>query len=190
MMEDLIKRTLDIVRGMILFYFTGNLTVYSAVNKDASASPELQKLIFWIKLTELQLGCLLETIHVPGAVMIIEGTGGLSQCAWGSPLHQAVYQVLRTAHVFDPAPYKPLMVPWILHQAGQPVTYRPWDGCWTSRHLLQLHVGERRAGDGGCFGSVEELLHDNLEGSAFSWNFHKATEFLSVGFGVLAVVVQ
>lgn len=33
-------------------------------------------------------------------------------------------------------------------------------------------------------------MHNDLERSAFPWNFHEATEFLSVGFGVPAVVVQ
>jgi len=49
-------------------------------------------------------------------------------------------RVLTTAHVFDPAPYSPSLVPWILHQTGlpatTPVTYRPWDGCWIARPLL------------------------------------------------------
>jgi hypothetical protein len=140
MMEDLVDRTHDVVRGMTVFYFTDNSTVCYAVNKGASASTELQNLIVRIKLAELQLGCLLEAIHVHGVVMIIEGTDGLSRGVWVSPLHQAAGRVLTTAHVLDPAPYSPLLVPWILHQAGlpatTPVTYRPWDGCWTARPLL------------------------------------------------------
>jgi hypothetical protein len=79
MMEDPVDRTPDVVRGTTVFYFTDNSTVYYAVNKGASASTELQKLIVRIKLAELRLGCLLETIHVPGVVMIIEGTDGLSR---------------------------------------------------------------------------------------------------------------
>jgi hypothetical protein len=84
MMEDLVDRTPDVVPGMTVFYFTDNSTVYYAVNKGASASTELQKRIVRIKIAELRLGYLLETIHVPGVVMIIEGTNGISRGVWAS----------------------------------------------------------------------------------------------------------
>ncbi len=59
MLEDLVKRTDDPVRGMTVFYFTDCSTVYFAVQKGSSNST-LHSLIVRIKIAELQLGCLLE----------------------------------------------------------------------------------------------------------------------------------
>jgi hypothetical protein len=139
MLEDLVKRNDDPVRGMTVFYFTDNSTVYYAVQKGSSNST-LHSLIVRIKLAELQLGCLLEAIHVPGTVMIVQGTDGLSRGVWVSPLHTTVNPVLTTAQVFDPIPFTSALTPWVLQEAGlaldTPVTFRPWNGRWTARPVL------------------------------------------------------
>jgi len=119
MMEDIVEHTPDVVRGMTLFYFTDNSTVYCAVNKGASAATELQKLIVRIKLAELRLGCLLESIYVPGVVMILEGTDGLSRGVWVSPLRQAADRVLMCST-------QPLTVPrWSLGFSTKQANRRP-----------------------------------------------------------------
>jgi hypothetical protein len=53
-LEDLVKRNDDPVRGMTVFYFTDNSTGYFAVQKGSSTSI-VHSLIVRIKIAELQL---------------------------------------------------------------------------------------------------------------------------------------
>jgi hypothetical protein len=78
------------VRGTTVFYFTDNSTTYFCVQNGSSKSPGLHALIRKIKLVELQLGCRLVAIHVPGVVLIGQGTDGLSRGVWVSPLQADV----------------------------------------------------------------------------------------------------
>jgi hypothetical protein len=66
------------VTNHTMFYFTDNLVMYYVIQGGSSASPELHKLALHTKLLELELGCHLEVIHVPGTLMIRQGTDGLS----------------------------------------------------------------------------------------------------------------
>ena len=114
--------------------------MYFAVQKGSSNST-LHSLIVRINIAELQLGCLLEAIHVPGTVMIIQGKDGLSRGVWVSPLHKTVEPVLTTAQVFDPIPFTSAFTPWVLQEAGLVldtlVTSRPWYGHWAARPVLR-----------------------------------------------------
>jgi hypothetical protein len=74
-------------KGTTLFYFTDNSVTYYPVSSGSSTSPHLQDLVRRIKLLELSLGCLLEVVHVPGVVVIDQGTDDLSRGVWISPLH-------------------------------------------------------------------------------------------------------
>jgi hypothetical protein len=72
------------LRGITLFYFTDNMVTYYIVHNGSSRNTELHKLIRRIKLLELRSHCRIEVIHVPGVVMITQGTDGLSRGAWTS----------------------------------------------------------------------------------------------------------
>jgi hypothetical protein len=71
--------------GATLFYFTDNLVSYYVVQNGSSSSPALHDLVRQIKILEMKLGCRLEVVHVPGRLMIGEGTDGLSRGLWISP---------------------------------------------------------------------------------------------------------
>jgi hypothetical protein len=70
--------------GTTLFYFTDNSVTYFAVQAGSSKLAHLQLLVRRIKLLELRLGCLLEVVHVPGVVMIDQGTDDLSRGVYRS----------------------------------------------------------------------------------------------------------
>jgi hypothetical protein len=99
--------------GSTLFYFTDSTCVYFAVTSGASKYDHLQILVRKIKELELRLGCLLEVVHVPGKVMIEEGTDGLSRGVWVSPLHNAVGPAGITAQVFGSVPESDALLPWV-----------------------------------------------------------------------------
>jgi hypothetical protein len=67
------------VRGTTVFYFTDNLGVSWISTNGSSKSPNLHKLITRIRRLELELDCYLQVVHVPGLVLIEQGTDGLSQ---------------------------------------------------------------------------------------------------------------
>ncbi len=74
-----------LLRGSTLFYFTDNMVSYYVVQNGSSANPALHELICRIKMWEVELGCRIEAIHVPGVAMIDQGTDGLSRGLWISP---------------------------------------------------------------------------------------------------------
>jgi hypothetical protein len=80
-LERLYDRNPDGHIGGTLFYFTDNLVSYYAVQNGSSSSPALHDLVRQIK----KLGCRVEMVHVPGLLMIEEGTDGLSRGHWISP---------------------------------------------------------------------------------------------------------
>jgi hypothetical protein len=87
------------VRGMTLFYFTDNSVCYHVVQGGSSKSPTLHALVKEIKLMEVKMGCRLEAVHVPGLVLICQGTDALSRGVWVSPA-QGFNPVEVTAQVF------------------------------------------------------------------------------------------
>jgi hypothetical protein len=64
--------------GGAVFCCTDNSVTYFVMQNGSSASPELHKLVRAAKLLEPQLGCWTEVVHVPGRLMIVQGTDGLS----------------------------------------------------------------------------------------------------------------
>ena len=72
-------------KGSTLFYFTDNLVTYYVTNGGSSRSPGLQQLIYEVKRLEIELGCLLEVVHVPGTTLIAQGADDLSRGVWVSP---------------------------------------------------------------------------------------------------------
>ena len=85
-----------------LFYFTDNSTTYWVCSSGSSRSPGLHLLVEQIKLLELEMNLELQVVHVPGVVMIQQGTDGLSRGIWASELHPYADQKQLTASVFAP----------------------------------------------------------------------------------------
>jgi hypothetical protein len=75
-------------RNHKVFYFTDNMVTYDIVQKGTSRSPRLRALIRELKRLEILHGCQLDIIHVPGDVLIDEGSDGLSRGVW-TPLSKS-----------------------------------------------------------------------------------------------------
>ena len=60
--------------------------MYNVISKGSSKYPTLQALVYKIKLLKLKLGISLEPVHIPGHLMILEGTDGLSRGLWIDPV--------------------------------------------------------------------------------------------------------
>jgi hypothetical protein len=67
------------VRGTTIFYFTDKSSTYWISASGSSPSPALHTLIEEIRMLELELDCSLQVVHVPGYLMINQGTDGLSR---------------------------------------------------------------------------------------------------------------
>jgi hypothetical protein len=103
------------LEGRMVFYFTDNLVSYYVINKGSSTSPGLHDLAMEIKELCVQLKCQLEVVHVPGTIMISQGTDGQSRGLWMAPerREEGVNQRL-----FDPVPFTPALGEWALQELG------------------------------------------------------------------------
>ena len=86
-LETILTTSPESVRDTTLFYFTDNSCTYWVCNNGSSRIPSLHSELVYIRDLEVQLGCHVSVVHVPGKVMIQEGTDGLSRGVWMSPLH-------------------------------------------------------------------------------------------------------
>jgi hypothetical protein len=116
-MERLVSQGRDL-KGVTLFYFTDNMTTYYIVQNGSSKSVELHKLIHKIKSYEVLLGCGIEVIHVPGTLMIEEGTDGLSRGLWLSPHRVHRSSLVEAALALGPVPYTKELAVWALEFVG------------------------------------------------------------------------
>jgi hypothetical protein len=116
-MERLIAQRRQL-KGVTLFYFTDNMTTYYIVQNGSSKSIELHKLIRKIKLDEVRLGCRIEVIHVPGTLMIEEGTDGLSRGLWLAPHRVHRSSLTEAASALGPVPYTHTLGHWVLEFVG------------------------------------------------------------------------
>ena len=118
------------VYATTVFYFTDNSTVYWVMASGSSKSPGLHALVERIHRLEIRLGCNLQVVHVPGLLMIRQGTDGLSRGVWATTLHDLDDATRLNTAVFEPLPpdyglvmgglsYMALDVPWSLW---------PWEG--------------------------------------------------------------
>jgi hypothetical protein len=88
---------------------------YYVINGGSSRSPKLQALVERIKVVEQLLGCHLEVVHVPGKMMIIQGTDGLSRGLWLAP-ERRPYGL--NQEVFLPLPFNQGIGQWACDQLG------------------------------------------------------------------------
>jgi hypothetical protein len=125
------------VKGTTVFYFTDNSTTYYICQAGASPSPGLNAIIRKIKILEAKLSIRLEVIHVPGTMMIHQGTDGLSRGIWLSNQHQSQPGPTTVAAVFDPLFVNPALLQWIASKCEQPtVQYCDWAVNW---HQIDFH---------------------------------------------------
>ena len=118
------------VRGTTVFYFTDNSTTYWICCSGSSKWPRLHSLITAIRLLEFQLGCQLVVVHVPGYIMISQGTDSLSRGVWMSPYHDLRDQTQLLSGLFAPLPYDPSLIEEVLHllpSTGKPSPGVQWE---------------------------------------------------------------
>ncbi len=115
------------LQGRMMWYMTDNQVTYDICRSSSSTSKELMTLIHEIRLLELEMGCRVEVIHVPGKLMITQGTDGLSR---GMVLQSfaASDGILPLLNIWRPAECSPALLAWALATANVPNTYRlrPW----------------------------------------------------------------
>ena len=128
------------VRGTTFFYFTDNMVTYYIVQGGASKAPELHKLVLKIKALEMELGCHLEVVHVPGTAMISEGTDGLSRGMWMTNLQSRPTPEVLMTEIFQAITSTPRLGEWAKEQAGipssTPLTYRDWAVHWDPHEVF------------------------------------------------------
>lgn len=111
------ERGSDRLRGRMVFAMTDNLVSYYVINQGSSRSPHLHQLVMEIKAICQELGCQLEVVHVPGTIMIDQGTDGLSRGLWLAPERRVAGINQR---LFDSVPYTPALGRWACQELGLP----------------------------------------------------------------------
>ena len=150
-LENLVQEGTSTVQGSTLFYFTDNSTTYWISSNGSSKNSKLHLTLEQIRSLEVKLGCHLNVVHVPGLLMIQEGTDGLSRGIWINPWHETISRDQLLSHIFSPLPvnwelvnqYVQECIPaWHADHPGPPLppqwpswSLQPWD---TPPHLLQL----------------------------------------------------
>jgi hypothetical protein len=126
------------VEGTTVFYFTDNLVTYYIINSGASRVYSLHSLILRIKDLETKLKIRLEVVHVPGNVMIVQGTDGLSRGVWIGSDHTSQPTPSLTKTVFDPVRPHWMLSSWVQQQCGSSgiPSLRDWKNHWSSDMVL------------------------------------------------------
>ena len=115
-LENILSVAPDSVCNTTLFYFTDNSCTYWICNNGSSRHDALHNELLIIRALELQLRCYLSVVHIPGKVMIQEGTDGLSRGVWVSPLHNFLPRDLILQQVFAPLHPDPVLVRFYITQ--------------------------------------------------------------------------
>jgi hypothetical protein len=102
----------------MVFYMTDNLASYYVINQVTSRSPRLHSLVMEIKFLCQELGCQLE-VHIPGTLMIDQGSNGLSHGIWLAS-KQRVDGI--NQRLFDTVPYTPALAKWACQEVGLPLS--------------------------------------------------------------------
>jgi hypothetical protein len=127
--------------GATLFYFTDNLVTYFIVMNGSSRNPDLHALIREIKLLEALLGCRIEVVHVPGLVMILQSSDGLSRGVWTSADRLLRSSIEESRLALGGVPYTVLLGEWarqVLGLApGTPLEHQDDYSDWSSCRILR-----------------------------------------------------
>ena len=122
------------LKGATVFYMTDNLVSYYVINNGSSREFKLHGLVMEIKALELELGFHLEVVHVPGTLMIDQGTDGLSRGLWLAPERRPADVNQR---LFDAVPLSPALTSWAMAMVGH--AYQP---CTSRDYLTTLSMRE------------------------------------------------
>lgn len=127
------------LHGSQVFYFTDNAATYWICQAGSSRSPMLQQLVESIRMKELQLNCFLQVIHVPGTVMIHQGTDNLSRGIWATCLHDLGNPQNINASVLAGLKLNKVALTLWLTKIGLPSTFRmqQCEEPWQAAELLQ-----------------------------------------------------
>ena len=132
-LEAMLVSTIDPPVGCTLFYFTDNSTTYWICSNGSSKNPALHRILEEIRALEVQLRCHLIVIHVPGLVLIQEGTDGLSRGLWITPWHTHLERGKLLGGIFAPLPFDETLVDFYVteelprHHQSHPDTPLPLD---------------------------------------------------------------
>ena len=126
-LQNLLSMDPNSYRGTTVFYFTDNSATYWVCQKGSSSSEGLHALTAEILDLAWRMEIELQVVHVPGRIMIVQGTDGLSRGVWANPLHalkdpQELHQA-----VFSPIPQDPSLVTRILHKHNLPGPFKIHD---------------------------------------------------------------
>jgi hypothetical protein len=125
------------VYGTTVFYFTDNSTTYWIAASGSSPSPGLHALIEEIRLLELELMCNLQVVHVPGLLMIHQGTDGLSRGVWATILHDLPNQDQLNASIFEPLYPDQTMAATLVRRLGlSSWRLQQWESVWNTRDMF------------------------------------------------------
>lgn len=138
------------VRGTTLFYFTDNSATYWICQKGSSKHPHLHEQVVRIRSLETRMQCQLWVIHIPGKVMIQEGTDGLSRGIWITPLQEQIPREVLMPGIFAPMPFDPILINYYVREEvmkfhqnlpeedhGPPQWHgRRWDHPWEARRCF------------------------------------------------------
>ena len=131
------------LRGTVLWYFTDNQATYDFCRRSTTPSVELFKLLQKISILELKLNCHLDVIHVPGVLMVEQGTDGLSRGILAQPF--AINRgVSCLKYLFEPAPLTLEVLYWALDMSLLPFhpdwQFRGDSDSWERDPLLGRHT--------------------------------------------------
>ena len=99
------RSTGPILAGSSLVLFTDNLVSYYIMKSGSSKFPRLHELVLRIQLKLIQLDIQLLVIWIPGKLMILEGSDGLSRGLWISPCRGGTLSSEYVPSIFRPAPH-------------------------------------------------------------------------------------
>ena len=147
-LERELRRETSRFTNAIVFYFTDNTVTYHVVTSGSAKEAHLQATVHAIKQLELELHCHLICIHLPGYLLIRQGTDGLSRGVWVSALQDRIpsrelldmalapirfaprwmdwLQAVYPLHPFSPKPYQDAHTPWnASHVRGRHTIWTP-----------------------------------------------------------------
>ena len=121
------------LQGSSVFYFSDNMVTYFIASSGSSPISVLHQLIKDIILLEIELGIMLMVFHIPGDVMITQGTDSLSRGIWISNLHELMTERSMLAAIFAPTTFDLSLMYLIqdyLPSALPPFFYHDWKHPW------------------------------------------------------------
>ena len=98
------------IQDSTVFYFTDNSVTYLITESGSSRDDKLHALVSDICLFEIDLRIQLVVVHIPGVVMIQQGTDGLSRGIWISNLHPTIDERTLLHAIFSPVVFHPSLL--------------------------------------------------------------------------------